>query len=107
MTKQSGQFSNGKMGSAITVRLSPRSNHNEIAEILEDGTIKIKLTVSPTDGHANAELIKFLAEVLGIAQTKIDIIAGQSGQDKLVTILDMSTGQVQEKIVAGIPPLAR
>ena len=107
MTKQSGQFSNGKMGSAITVRLSPRSHHNEIAEILEDGTIKIKLTVPPTDSHANAELIKFLAEVLGIAPAKIDIIAGQSRQDKLITILDMSTGQVQEKIMAGVSPVTR
>ncbi|HEX7433743.1 MAG TPA: DUF167 domain-containing protein [Anaerolineaceae bacterium] len=102
MAKQGNQFSNGKMGSAITVRISPRSSHNGIDEILDDGTIKIKLTVPPADSHANAELIKFLAEVLGISETKIDIIAGQTGQDKLITILDMSTAQVQEKIIANL-----
>jgi uncharacterized protein (TIGR00251 family) len=89
------------MGSAITVSLAPRSARNEIVQILEDGTIKIKLTVSPTDSHANAELIKFLAQVLDVPQAKIDIIAGQNGQDKLITIIDMSTEQVQEKITAG------
>lgn len=102
MTKQSSQFSNGKMGSAITVHISPRSSQNGIVEILEDGTIKIKLTVPAADSQANAELIKFLAEVLGISPVKIDVIAGQTGQDKLITIMDMSTEQVQEKIMGNL-----
>lgn len=100
MTKEDSQFSNGKMGSAITVRVNSIPGRNEISEILDDGTVKIKLAVKPSDDRANAELIKFLAEVLGTASTKLDIIAGKNGQDKLITILDMNTHQVQEKIVA-------
>jgi uncharacterized protein len=94
------QFRNGLTGSAITVRVSPRSSRNEITEILEDGTIKIRLTAAPVDGAANTALIKLLADVLEIAPSQIEIVAGQSGKDKLITITGLESDLVQQKILA-------
>jgi uncharacterized protein YggU (UPF0235/DUF167 family) len=37
--------------------------------------------------------------VLGIPQSKIEIVAGQTGRDKLVSILDMDSDQAQALIV--------
>ncbi|MBA4313231.1 MAG: hypothetical protein C0417_11440, partial [Chlorobiaceae bacterium] len=47
----------GDSGSAITVRITPRMPRNEISEIMEDGTIKIRLSAPPLDGKANQVLI--------------------------------------------------
>ncbi|HNS38442.1 MAG TPA: DUF167 domain-containing protein [Anaerolineaceae bacterium] len=91
---------NGQHGAAITVRVTPRSSRNEIAEVLNDGTIKIRLTAAPVEGAANKALISFLAEVLDTAQSNIDIIGGLTSRDKLVTIRDLTPDQVQERIVA-------
>ena len=91
---------NGLTGSAITVRVSPRSSRNEISEILEDGTIKIRLTAAPVEGQANAALVKFLSDVLEIAPSRIEIVAGQSGKDKLITIIGLESQIVQERILA-------
>jgi uncharacterized protein (TIGR00251 family) len=93
------RFHNGSLGSAIAVRVTPRSSRNEISEILNDGTIKIRLTASPVEGKANAELIKFLAGVLNIPQDRIEIVAGQTGKDKLITILGMDTKDVHNTIL--------
>ncbi len=93
---------NGKRGAAITVRVIPRSSKNEIAEIQADGTIKIRLTAAPVEGQANKALIEFLAEILDVAKSKIEIIAGQSGRDKLVSILDLDSDTVQQKILAQV-----
>jgi uncharacterized protein YggU (UPF0235/DUF167 family) len=33
---------NGQKGSALAIRVTPRASHNEIVEILSDGTEKIR-----------------------------------------------------------------
>ncbi len=93
---------NGRMGAAITVRVIPRSSRNEIAEVQADGTIKIRLTAAPVEGQANKALIEYLAEILDVAKSKIEIVAGLSGRDKLITILDLDSDTVQEKILSQV-----
>jgi uncharacterized protein (TIGR00251 family) len=92
----------GKMGAAITVRVVPRSSRNEISEILKDGMIKIHLTSRADDKQTNQELIKYLAEVLQVAAKDIEIVAGTTGHDKLITILSLDTEMVQERIMKSI-----
>jgi uncharacterized protein len=102
MDSKKHRFHNAKSGAAITVRVTPRSSKNEIAGIQEDGTIKIRLTAAPVEGQANSGLIKFLSGLLDVAPSRIEIIAGQSGRDKLVTITGMTADEVQNLIVKAI-----
>ena len=92
----------GKMGAAITVKVLPRSSKNEIAGILEDGTVKIRLTAAPVEGQANKALIDFLAEVLDIAKSKIEIIGGMTGKNKLISVIGLDAETVQERILAHV-----
>jgi uncharacterized protein (TIGR00251 family) len=96
------RFSNGKKGAALPVRVIPRASRNEIVEILSDQTVKIRLTAPPAEDQANDELIKFLSDVLGMPKTKIEIVAGRSGRDKLVSIIDVSTEDVHKKILENL-----
>lgn len=96
------RFSNGKKGAALPVRVIPRARQNEIVEILSDQTVKIRLTASPAENETNDELINFLAELLGMPKQNFEIVAGQSGRDKLVSILDVSTEDVHRKILENL-----
>lgn len=89
----------GRTGSALAIRVTPRARRNEISEILNDGTVKVRLTSSSDENKANEALVKFLAEVLGISRSQIEIVAGSAGRDKLVSILDVDAGTVQERII--------
>jgi len=89
----------GKKGSAIAVRVTPRASRNEIVEIQSDGTIKIHLTAPAHEGKANEELIKFLADVLGAPKTHIDIVAGATGRDKLISVIGMNADEVNDRII--------
>ena len=80
-TERNFKLHNGKMGAAITVRITPRTAKNEITEILNDGTVKIRLTAPPVEGRANQGLIDFLAEVLNIKPARIEIISGLTSRD--------------------------
>ena len=88
----------GKSGAALTVRVTPRARRTEVAEILEDGTLRIRLTAPPVEGKANAALIDFLAEVLHTRKNRIEIVAGEKGLDKIISITDMSVGEVQQRL---------
>ena len=93
------KLSDGRGGAALAIRVTPRASRNEIVEILPDNTIKIRLTAPPIDGKANEALIEFLSKVLSVPKTRIDIVAGQTGRDKLVTIIDMDSSEAQELIL--------
>ena len=96
------RFSNGQKGAALPVRVIPRASKNQIVEILSDQTVKIRLSSSADEKAANAELVSFLAEVLGLPKTQLEIVAGEKGRDKLVSILNISTEEVQKKILANL-----
>lgn len=93
------RFSNGKIGAALPVRVIPRASRNEIVEILNDQTVKIRLVAAPSDQETNQELIRFLAEVLGVSTSKLEVVAGAKGRDKLVSILDITSQEVHNKII--------
>ncbi len=99
MAKSARKLSGGKRGAALAIRVTPRARRDEIVEVLEDQTVKIRLTAAPVEGKANQALIEFLAKVLGVPASKIEIVAGQTGRDKLVSVLDMDSDQAQALIV--------
>jgi uncharacterized protein (TIGR00251 family) len=92
----------GKTGSALAVRITPRSSRNEIFEIMEDGTVKIRITAPPVEGQANKQLIKFLSEILDVPPTQLEIVAGATGREKIVAIEDMDSSSVHQKIISNL-----
>ncbi len=102
MKERQFNMHDGKTGSAITVRITPRASRNEISEILDDGTVKIRLTCPPGEEPTNKALIAFLAKVLEVQASQVEVVAGSTGIDKLVTITDMDKVDVQERILKNI-----
>lgn len=93
------RLSNSRRGAALAIRVTPRASRDEVVEVLPDQTVKIRLTAPPVEGKANEALIEFLAKVLGVSRSRIEIIAGQTGRDKLVSILDMESSEAQARIL--------
>jgi uncharacterized protein len=99
MTDRKFHLHDGKSGAAITVSVTSRASKNEISEILADGTIKVQLTSSPEESISNQALMNFLADVLGIKSTQLEIVAGIHGKDKIVAVTNMDSSAVQNKIL--------
>ncbi len=100
MPNRNFRFHDGRRGSALAVRVTPRASRNEVVEVTSDGTVRIRITASPVDGEANAKLVAFLAEVLNVPKSRLEIVAGLSGRDKLISVLDMDASTVHKRIVA-------
>jgi uncharacterized protein YggU (UPF0235/DUF167 family) len=88
-------------GAAITVRITPRASRNEIHEILNDGTLKIRLAAS-AEAEINQQLVEFIAKVVGAPADRVEIVVGSTSNDKLVSILGLSPREVHEKVLKAL-----
>jgi uncharacterized protein (TIGR00251 family) len=100
MSDRKFNLHDGKRGSALAVRVTPRASRNEIVELLDDGTIKVRIASPPTDNEANDTLIQFLSEILGVPRSRLDIVAGLTGRDKLISVVDMDADTAHKRILA-------
>lgn len=98
MNRRKIKFHNGRMGSAIAVKIEPESSRNGIKNILDDGTILIQLTSPISEVELNNGLVEYLAEILDVPKSKIEIIAGE-GFNKLVAIMDVDAEEIQTRIM--------
>jgi uncharacterized protein (TIGR00251 family) len=99
MERRKFDLHNGKRGAALAVRVTPRASKNEIFGVLSDGTVNVHLTAPPVEGKANEALLKFLAGVLDVPLARLEIVAGKTGRDKLVSVLDLDAETVHKRIV--------
>ena len=88
-------------GIRLRLRIQPRASRTEVAGLHGD-TIRIRLSAPPVDGAANAELVRFLAEVLHVPTRAVEIIAGHSGRHKTVRILGVD--RTAAAVALGLAP---
>lgn len=79
-----------KEGIALDVRLTPRGGRDALdgVETLADGRIVLKARVraAPTDGEANAALIRLLASELRLTRSQLAIVGGATARLKTVLL---------------------
>jgi uncharacterized protein YggU (UPF0235/DUF167 family) len=102
MSQRKFHLHDGKHGIALAVRLKSGSAANVIHALLEDGTVEIGLFSKSVDNDGNKELVKFLSSVLDIPTGKIEIIGGQSGNNKLLTIMGIDMDEAQQRLQANL-----
>jgi len=78
-----------KAGLILTVRAVPRASRNEIAGEANDA-LRIRLQAPPVDGKANKALLRFLADTLGVAPSRLTLLSGETGRNKRVLIAGVS-----------------
>jgi len=76
----------GKLFLYLRIKVIPKSAKNEVVDIMEDETIKIRIKAAPENGKANAELIKFLSEELNVLEKNVLIISGVAEPVKLIKV---------------------
>lgn len=73
-------------GILINFRVSPRAKRTSIDGPYGENSIKLRVAAPPTGGKANAEVERFLAEILGTSPSDIKLVRGASSRDKVVLV---------------------
>ncbi len=69
----------------LRIKAKPNSRENKIVH-LPDGTLQVKIKAPAQDGKANEELVRFLAEVLDLPRSKIQVVSGFTAPFKKLEI---------------------
>ncbi len=76
-------------GIIFNVYVQPRASRNELCGICGE-ELKLRLTSPPVEGSANKMCIQYLADVLGIAKSRVAIVRGEKSRHKTVKIHDIT-----------------
>ena len=68
----------------IAVRVTPKASRNAVK--VENGEIRVYVSVVPESGKANAAVQKLLAKEIGIAKSRLALLRGATGRDKVFRV---------------------
>lgn len=67
----------------LRIYVQPGASKNEVKGFFGDpARLKVKIKAPPVEGAANAEVIKFFSDLLGISKSKIEILRGETSRKK-------------------------
>lgn len=67
------------------MRLQPRAKRTELAG-QRDGALLARVTAPPVDGKANEALCRLVAAAAGVAPSRVSVVRGHTGRDKVVRV---------------------
>ena len=81
----------------LSVTVVPRAGRSSIEEAT-DGTLRVRVAAPPVDGAANAALLRFLAGVLEVPRSRLEIAFGKSNRHKRVIVAGMTPSELQKRL---------
>jgi uncharacterized protein len=85
----------------LKLRIVPNAKRSEIVGEYGDA-VKVKVAAPAVDGKANAALLEFLAETLGVSVRVVTLIAGEKSRDKVIAVEGMEAEEVREKLLGTV-----
>lgn len=82
---------------AIKIQAKPGAKCNNITDI-SDEAVGIAISAPPTEGEANAELVKYLASIFGVRKSDVSLDRGSRSRQKVVVVTGITTDQVLAKL---------
>ena len=90
------------MMTRFAVRVQPGSRSNEIVGWTADARggemLKLRLRAPAVDGKANAALLDFLAESLGLRPRQIAIERGEKSREKIIAVEGLTLDDVKRRL---------
>lgn len=69
----------------IDVRVTPNASREQVS--IDGERYLIRVTCPPEDGKANKAVTKLLAKALGVPPSRLTLVRGHTGRDKLFQVV--------------------
>lgn len=76
-------------GLILRLKVTPNASRSQVVGLLGDA-LKVKVAAPPEDGKANQAVCRLIAQVLGVADRLVEVIAGHSQSRKQVLVRGIS-----------------
>ncbi len=68
-----------------------------------EGRLKVAVAAAPEKGKANKELTDFLAKLLGVKKSEVDVVRGATSPQKTIRVVRVSADAVRAALQAEQP----
>ncbi|XP_034240381.1 uncharacterized protein CG5902-like [Thrips palmi] len=84
---------------AVKIHAKPGAKKNGITDISEEG-VGVQISAPPVEGEANTELVRYIAEILGLRKGDISLDKGSRSRNKTILVSNgkLSVEEITEKI---------
>ena len=79
------------------MKVQPRAKVTRVAGRMENA-YRLQLAAPPVDGKANEACVAFLAELAGVAKSRVRIVSGATGRMKVVEIEGIAQGEMERRL---------
>jgi uncharacterized protein len=80
------------------VHAKPRAKKSRVLGSRGDA-LEVSLAAPPVDGAANEELVRTLADALGVPKRQVVLVRGDSSRQKLVAVTGLSAEEVRARLL--------
>jgi len=87
----------------VVVHVVPRARVSAVVGAHGDA-VRVRVAAPPVDGAANSELIRFVADRLGVAQADVAIAAGGGGRRKILRVAGLGPGESRRRLLDSFEP---
>lgn len=84
-------------GVVLTILAAPRAGRDQIAGVV-DGSLRVRLAAPPVDGAANEALVAFLARLLSVPRSRVELLRGATSRRKTVLVRGSTADQVRRTL---------
>lgn len=81
----------------LKLHVTPRGSRNEVTGWRGD-VLCVKITAPPVDGAANAALVKFVADVLRVRKSQVQLVSGEKSREKTFRIEGLSDSELRQRL---------
>lgn len=86
-------------GCVLPIRASPGARRNGVTGV-HNGMLKVSVTQAPEKGKANKALAAVLAKALGLRKSQVELLSGETSQEKRFLIRDVDAARLRQKLEA-------
>jgi len=86
-------------GVRIHLHVQPGASTTEVAGLHGD-RIKLRIQAPPLDGRANAAVLAWVAERLGVPRRTVTLVRGEKSREKVVDVEGVTVEMVRERLKA-------
>jgi uncharacterized protein len=69
----------------------------------KDAVLKIALSAPPVEGKANTALIAYLADILKIPRSQVEVIAGKQSKNKVICVREKRVEEIGALLASFLP----
>jgi uncharacterized protein len=93
----------GRDGAILNFRVSPGARRTSIEGAYGEDALKLRVAALPVEGKANAEVERYVAELLGVANSDVSVVRGASSRNKTILVRGAGAEEVRERLSGRLP----